>query len=115
MTIPQNQSTVKLTHFGRRSGNPFQVTIWFAVIDGELWIGSLDVTRGWVRNLRANGRARVDFGQGPADFRAEFLQEEGQKLRYRDAVAAKYPVLSRIIGLFVHGKERAAFRLRPAA
>lgn len=114
MNIPSGQSTLKLTHFGRKSGKSFQVTIWFAEIDGMLWIGSLDVDRNWVRNLRSTGRARVDFGSGARDVTAEFVENEAEKLRYRDAVASKYPILSRIIGLFVRGKTRAVFRLRPA-
>ncbi|MFN2425686.1 MAG: nitroreductase family deazaflavin-dependent oxidoreductase [Candidatus Binatia bacterium] len=110
MNIP-NQSTLKLTHFGRRSGKPFDVTIWFADIDGSLWIGSLDESRNWVRNLRATGRGRVDFGSGAVDVAAEFVESEADKQRYRDAVTAKYPVLSRLIALFGIGKKRAVFRL----
>lgn len=114
MEIPAGQKTMKLTHFGRRSGKPFFVTIWFAQIDGELWTGSLDGARNWVRNLRATGRGCVDFGAGPVDVRAEFVEDEAQKLRYRDAVAAKYPILSRLLSLFVRGGTRVVFRLHPA-
>jgi len=115
VNIPTAQSTLKLTHFGRKSGKAFQVTIWFAELDGTLWIGSLDVDRNWVRNLRSTGRGRVDFGSGAQDVAAEFVDNEADKLRYRDAVASKYPILSRLIGLFVRGKTRAVFRLRPTA
>lgn len=114
MKIPARQSTLKLTHFGRKSGKPFDVTIWFCEIDGGLWIGSLDVERNWVRNLRAAGKARVDFGSGAIDVRAEFVEGEADRNRYRDAVAAKYPILSRLIGLMVRGKTRAVFRLHEA-
>jgi len=115
MKIPAAQSTLKLTHYGRKSGKPFDVTIWFTVIDGDLWIGSLDEARNWVRNLRSGGRARVNFGAGPEDVAAEFLDNDADRQRYAAAAAAKYPVLSRLIGLFVRGKKRAVFRLRPAA
>lgn len=114
MNIPAAQSTLKLTHFGRKSGKAFDVTIWFTVIDGELWIGSLDEARNWVRNLRSTGRARVNFGAGAEDVAVEFVGSDADRQRYAAAVAAKYPVLSRIIGLFVRGKTRAVFRLRPA-
>jgi len=111
--IPAGKATLKLTHFGRRSGKEFKVTIWFAQIDGELWIGSLDGARNWVKNLRASGRCRVDFGRGPVDVSAEFLDDEVLKGRYRDAVAAKYPILSRVIALFVRDGKRVVFRLKP--
>lgn len=113
MKIPSRQGTLKLTHFGRRSGKPYDVKIWFADVGGELWIGSLDATRNWVRNLRFTGRGRVDFGDGPTDVVAEFLESEHDSRRYRQAVMAKYPVMSRVIGLFARGKPHAAFRLRP--
>jgi len=113
MTVPEYQSTLKLTHFGRRSATPYEVTIWFARIDGRLWIGSLDENKNWVRNLRAGGRARVDFGKGPETVAAEFRDNDADRNRYRDAIAAKYPFLSRVIGLFSRGKKRAVFLLTP--
>lgn len=114
MKIPARQSTLKLTHYGRRSGKPFDVTIWFADIGGELWIGTLDTNRNWVRNVRAGGRARIDFGDGPIDVIAEPAGSEADNRRFREAVTAKYPVMSRVIGLFVRNKTQTAFRLRPA-
>jgi len=114
MQIPAKQSTLKLTHFGRKSGKPFHVTIWFCEIDGGLWIGSLDEDRNWVRNLRGSGKGRVDFGSGPVDVRAEAVVAQADQARYRDAVATKYPLLSRLVGLMVRGKTRAVFRLTPA-
>jgi deazaflavin-dependent oxidoreductase (nitroreductase family) len=113
MTFPQTKSTLKLTHFGRLSAKPYEVTIWFTQVDGELWIGSLDIERSWVRNLRHGGRARIDFGQGPEDVAAEFLDNDADRERYAQAIAAKYPILSRVIGLFVRGKRRAVFRITP--
>jgi deazaflavin-dependent oxidoreductase (nitroreductase family) len=114
MEIPAKKSTLKLTHFGRKSGKPFDVTIWFTVIGGELWIGSLDENRNWVKNLRAGGRARIDFGNGPQDVATEFRTSDTDKARYSDAVASKYPILSKLVGLFVRGKNRAVFLVKPA-
>lgn len=113
MRIPE-QNTLKLTHYGRKSGKPFDVTIWFAEIDGALWIGSLDENRNWVRNLRHSGKGVVDFGSGQFEVRAELSDNDADRDRYRQAVAAKYPILSRLIALFGIGKKRAVFRLRPS-
>ena len=104
--------TVRLTHYGRKSGKPFDVTIWFAKVDGTLWIGSMNVARNWVRNLRANGKAAVDFGSGPQAMRATWIDDREQIKRYDDAILAKYPLWSRIIGLLVRG-DHCAFRLEP--
>ena len=102
MTIPE-QGTMKLTHYGRKSGNSFHTTIWFVENAGELWIGSLDENRSWVKNLRATGKAKIDFGKGAEAVSVEFLDEDSARERHAAAIAAKYPVLSRVIGLFGRG------------
>ena len=111
MEIPAKKGTLKLTHFGRKSGKPFGVTIWFVLIGGDLWIGSLDEDRNWVKNLRATGRARIDFGSGPKDVAVEFRDNDNDRARYADAVATKYPIMSKIVSLFVRNKKRAVFRV----
>ena len=102
--------TVRLTHYGRNSGRPFDATIWFATIDGTTWIGSMNGDRNWVRNVRANGRATLDFGTGPRAMRAKWITDEKDVARYDAAIAAKYPFWSRVIGVLVRG-EHCAFRL----
>jgi deazaflavin-dependent oxidoreductase (nitroreductase family) len=102
--------TVRLTHYGRKSGKPFEVTIWFTKLDGELWIGSMNADRNWVHNLRANGKAMLDFGGGPQTMRAIWIDDAKLIARYDDAIVAKYPFWSRIIALLVRGGH-CAFRL----
>jgi deazaflavin-dependent oxidoreductase (nitroreductase family) len=47
-------STRVLTHRGRKSGKPYDVTIWF-VVDGEtILLPSANVNTNWPRNLRSN-------------------------------------------------------------
>ena len=46
------RQTTRLTHYGRKTGKPHEVTIWF-VLDGDtLYIGSANVNRQWVRNVQ---------------------------------------------------------------
>lgn len=103
------RSTVRVTHFGRKTGKPFTVTLWFAVIDGRVWIGSLTKDRSWVKNVRARGSADVDFGHGPRSARFKWVESPSERERYAAAVRAKYPIQSRVIGLFMRGGERCAF------
>ena len=43
------KQTTTLTHHGRKTGNPHEVTIWF-VLDGDrLYIGTASVNRQWLR------------------------------------------------------------------
>jgi deazaflavin-dependent oxidoreductase (nitroreductase family) len=112
MRIPESQGTLKLTHFGRKSAKAYNVTIWFVDIDGELWIGSIDGNKNWVRNLRGTGRGAIDFGQGEIQVRAEFTDDPAMTARHNAAVKKKYPVMGRLIdGIFGRGKKRIAFRL----
>ena len=106
--------TVRLTHYGRKSGKPYDVTIWFVSLDGTTWIGSLSAERGWVKNLRATGKAALDFGDGPKAMRALWIDTAIGVERYQAAVREKYPVMGRLLGYVVRGK-RCAFRLEPAA
>ena len=106
--------TVRLTHYGRKSGKPYDVTIWFATIDGDTWIGSMNADRGWIRNVRANGKAALDFGSGPEPVRATWITDASAIARYDAAIIAKYPFWSRVIAFLVRG-DHCAFHLERAA
>lgn len=110
-----NKSEVKLTHYGRKSGKPFDVTIWYVVIDGALWVGSQSDQRSWVRNLQATPRCAVDFGAGPVEHTAEWTSDPAAVERFTDAVRAKHPIMSRVILLMNRGAQPVAARLVPAA
>jgi deazaflavin-dependent oxidoreductase (nitroreductase family) len=110
---PQGNSVAVLTHFGRASGKAYRVKIWWVEIDGELWIGSLDTTRGWVRNIRATGRAEIDRGRGAERVTCEPVTNPAEIVRFRAAVKRKYPITSRLLALFFE-RESCAFRARAA-
>jgi deazaflavin-dependent oxidoreductase (nitroreductase family) len=54
--------TLKLTHYGRRSGLPYEVTIWFAVEDDAVYLVTADVERQWPRNLLARQQVSLVIG-----------------------------------------------------
>ena len=110
---PRGESVAILTHFGRSSGKPYRVKVWWVEIDGALWLGSLDATRSWVRNVRANGRAEIDRGRGLEHILCEPVTVPAEIARFRMAVKSKYPVLSRLLALFFE-RDSCAFRTRPA-
>ena len=84
------------------------------LVDGATWIGSLSTDRAWVKNLRATGKAALDFGDGPRCVRAVWVDGGGDVTRYETAVRKKYPIASRILSLLVRGT-RCTFRLEPVA
>ena len=112
--VPATGSTVNLTHYGRKTGKPYRVKIWFTVIDGKVWIGSLNRDRSWVRNLRASGRAELDFGSGARPAKCEWAGGAAEIERFTAAVRRKYYIMAPIIHLFVRG-EPCAFETDLAA
>lgn len=110
---PRGDSVAILTHFGRTSGRMYRVKIWWVEVEGELWIGSLDATRGWVRNVRATGRAEIERGRGTERVACEPVTDPVEIAKFRDAVKRKYPIMARLLALFFE-RESVAFRTRPA-
>ena len=47
-------STLVLTHRGRKSGKPYDVTIWFVVDDEAILLPSANVNTNWPRNVRTH-------------------------------------------------------------
>lgn len=92
--------TVILTHYGRSSGKPYTVKIWFVTVGGDVWLGSMDRERAWVKNLRANGRGQLDFGQGPRSITAKMREDPSDVERFKAAITLKHPLMSRLLRFF---------------
>jgi deazaflavin-dependent oxidoreductase (nitroreductase family) len=55
------KQTLRLTHYGRKSGKPYQVTIWF-VFDGEkMFLATANVNRQWVKNVQKTPRVGLSI------------------------------------------------------
>ena len=84
--------TLTLTHYGRKSGKPYDVTIWFAVEGDKVYIGTANVNRQWVRNVQKTPRIKLVVGgetfEGEARFLAERAEREAvRRQRDRDMIA----------------------------
>jgi len=54
--------TMRLPHRGRKSGNRYEVTIWFVVDSYAIYLnGNVDTQ--WPRNLKANPQITMYIGQ----------------------------------------------------
>jgi hypothetical protein len=40
LRLVAEKQTTRLTHFGRKTGNPHEVTIWFVLAQDKLFIGT---------------------------------------------------------------------------
>ena len=59
-----DRQTLKLTHYGRKSGRPYDVTIWY-LVDNEndrLYLVSANADRNWVRNVKARPAISLRVG-----------------------------------------------------
>src|SRR5215469_15547777 len=57
-----DKQTTRLTHYGRKTGKPHEVTIWF-VLDGDrLYIGTANVKRQWVHNVQKTPQIKLSIG-----------------------------------------------------
>jgi len=82
--------TVRLTHYGRTSGKPHEVTIWF-VVDGErIYLGTADVHRQWVRNVQKTPRVKLAIGGEVFEGAARFLADRGQHDQAQAKMRRKY-------------------------
>jgi len=57
-----SKQAIRLTHYGRKSGKPYNVTIWFVVDGDNILIGTANVNRQWVRNVQNTPKVRLLIG-----------------------------------------------------
>ena len=94
-----SKQTTRLTHYGRKTGEPHQVTIWF-VLDGDrLYIGTANVNRQWVRNVQKTPKIRLSIAGESFDGTARFLSDRTEHERAMTAIRRKYWMFRPIIEL----------------
>ncbi|HXY10688.1 MAG TPA: nitroreductase family deazaflavin-dependent oxidoreductase [Terriglobales bacterium] len=93
------KQTTRLTHYGRKTGKPHEVTIWF-VLDGDrLYIGTANVNRQWVRNVQKTPKISLFVGDEKFEGSARFLTDRAEHERAMAAVRRKYWMYSPIMAL----------------
>jgi deazaflavin-dependent oxidoreductase (nitroreductase family) len=91
--------TLTLTQYGRKTGKPHEVTIWF-VLDGEkFYIGTANVNRQWVRNVQKTPQIRLFIGGERFEGTARFLSERAEHERAMAAIRRKYWMYMPIMAL----------------
>ena len=53
------KQTTRLTHYGRKTGKSYEVTIWFVLDDDRLYIGTANAKRQWGLYLEESFSFRV--------------------------------------------------------
>jgi deazaflavin-dependent oxidoreductase (nitroreductase family) len=93
------KQTTRLTHYGRKTGKAYQVTIWF-VLDGDrLYIGTANVNRQWVQNVQKTSQVNLAIGNENFKGTARFLTDRAENERAMAAIRRKYWMFRPIIEL----------------
>jgi deazaflavin-dependent oxidoreductase (nitroreductase family) len=93
------KQTTALTHYGRKTGKPHEVTIWFVLDGDKLYIGTANVNRQWVRNVRRTPKIRLSIAGETFDGTARFLTDHAEHERAMAAIRRKYWMFWPIIAL----------------
>lgn len=81
--------TLQLTHLGRKSGNRYEVTIWF-VIDRDSICLNGNVDTQWPRNLQGKPQVTMRIGQEIFHGKANLVAEKTGRERIFGMIARKY-------------------------
>ena len=99
-----------LTHYGRKSGQPYEVTIWF-LVDGEaVYLVTGDRRRQWVRNVLAHPAVQLRVRDETFAGEVTPVTGPGEMARVVELLTRKY-WLARPY-LWWRGAPDAAFRVR---
>jgi deazaflavin-dependent oxidoreductase (nitroreductase family) len=90
---------VKLTHYGRKSGKPYDVTIWFVVNGDKVHIGTANVNRQWVRNVQKTPKVSLSIGGETFGGTARFLTDRTEHERAMASIRRKYWMFRPLIAL----------------
>ena len=93
------RQTLTLTHYGRKSGKSYEVTIWFVLDDEKFFIGTANVNRQWVRNVQKTPQVKLSIGGETFDGTARFLADRAEHERAMAAIRRKYWMFRPIIEL----------------
>jgi deazaflavin-dependent oxidoreductase (nitroreductase family) len=93
------KQTTRLTHYGRKTGKPHEVTIWFVLDADKLYIGTANVNRRWVRNVQKTPQIRLSIGGERFEGTARFLADRAEHERAMAAIRRKYWMFRPILAL----------------
>ncbi len=104
------KSTCRLTHYGRKTGRPYEVTVWFLVEGDTVYLTTMNMQHQWTRNLQANPQVLLRAGGETFTGDIQVVSDEAEMTRVVELLKNKY-WLARPY-LWLKGKPDGAFRGR---
>jgi deazaflavin-dependent oxidoreductase (nitroreductase family) len=94
-----SRKILRLTHYGRKSGKPYEVTIWFVVEGDRVYVGTANINRQWVHNVQKTAKVSLTIGGEKFDGEARFLADRPQHKRVQSLMLKKYWMFSPILAI----------------
>ena len=85
-----DRQTLSLTHYGRKSGRPYDVTIWYLVDKDGLYLVSANAARSWVRNVKARPAISLRVGNEVFNGDVRAITDKQERDKVNDLTMRKY-------------------------
>ncbi len=85
-----DRQTLRLTHYGRKTGRPYEVTIWYMVDDDRLYLASANAARNWVRNVKARPAISLRVGDEVFNGDVRVITDKQEREKVSGLVERKY-------------------------
>ena len=86
-----DRQTLRLTHYGRKTGRPYEVTIWYLVDDDRLYLVSANrAAPNWVRNVKARPAISLRVGDEVFNGNVRVITDPQEREKVSGLVERKY-------------------------
>ena len=85
-----DRQTLSLTHYGRKSGRPYEVIIWYLVDGDQLFLVSANAARNWVRNVKARPAVSFKIGDQIFNGNVRAITDQQERDKVNDLTMSKY-------------------------
>ena len=85
-----DRQTLRLTHYGRKTGRPYEVTIWYLVDADKLYLVTFNQNRNWVRNLKSRHAISLRIGEEVFNGDVREITDPQEREKVRTLVDRKY-------------------------
>ena len=85
-----DRQTLRLTHYGRKTGRPYEVTIWYMVEGDKLYLATFNQNRNWVRNVKSRPAISLRIGEEVFNGDIREITDPQEREKVRALVDRKY-------------------------
>ena len=85
-----DRQTLRLTHYGRKTGRPYEVTIWYLVDGDKLYLVTFNRNRNWVRNAKSRPAISLRIGEEVFNGDVREITDPQEREKVRALMDRKY-------------------------